>query len=83
MMKNFPVTSVPNTQSFPDNAYPASGYYGINSTLSSMDSMSASSSALNGDATGSLMPSQANWQGIVVAFILVIGAVFAWHMYYK
>lgn len=83
MMKNFPVTSVPNTQSYPDNAYPASAYYGINSTLTSFDTFSGSSSAVNGEGNTSLMPSQVNTRGLVVAFLVVIAVVFLWHYYYK
>lgn len=83
MMLNFPVTSVPNTQAFPDNAYPASAYYGINSTLADTSSFSASSSATNADGTLSLMPSQSNYSGLVVAFLVAIAAIVLWHFYYK
>lgn len=83
MFKQFPVTQVPNTQGFPDNAYPASAYYGINSTLASFDTFSASSSAVNGEGPNSLMPAQGKTSGLVVAFLIVLGAVVVWHVYYK
>ena len=84
MFLNVPFTSVPNTQSFPDNAYPASAYYGINSTLAAFNTGGASG-GVGGDNGGSnsLMPAQMNTQGLVIAFLLVIGAVVAWHLYYK
>lgn len=83
MMANFPVTSVANTQSFPDNAYPASAYYGINSTLADTTAFSASSSATNADGTMSLMPSQTNVSGLVIAFLVAIAAIVLWHYYYR
>jgi len=83
MMKNFPQTNVPNTQAFPDNAYPASAYYGINSTLTATNQFGASSSAVAPQGDTSLMPAQVSSGGLVVAFLLVIGAVVLWHYFYK
>lgn len=80
---NFPLTQVPNTQGYPDNAYPASAYYGINSTLTAFDTFGGSASAVNGEGPTSLMPAQSNLSGLVVAFLAVLGALFVWHMYYK
>jgi hypothetical protein len=83
MMLNYPVTSVPNSQAFPDNAFPASAYYGINSTLADTTAFSPSSSATNADGTMSLMPSQMNMSGLVIAFLIGIGVLGLWHYYYK
>lgn len=89
MMKNYAVTSVPNTQSFPDNAYPASAYYGINSTLADMTSMSASGNAgstptgAQSGATASLMPYQTNIRGLILVFVIVLAVIALWHWYYK
>lgn len=76
-------TQVPNTQAFPDNAYPASAYYGINSSLTNFDTFGASASAVSGATNTSLMPSQTRTSGLVVAFLVVLGAVALWHFYYK
>lgn len=83
MLFNAPMTQVPNTQGFPDNAYPASAYYGINSTLTNFDTFSASSSAVNGATNTSLMPTQTRTSGLVVAFLVVLAAVVLWHFFYK
>jgi hypothetical protein len=86
MLLNVPTTQVPNTQSFPDNAYPASSYYGINSTLANFDTFTASASAAGNGIAGSntsLMPTQTHMPGLMVAFVIVIAAAFAWHFYYK
>jgi hypothetical protein len=83
MMFNVPMTQVPNTQSFPDNAYPASAYYGVNSTLASFDQFGGSASAVQGEGPSSLMPAQTRYGGLVTAFLVVIGAVVLWHFYYK
>ena len=83
MLFNAPMTQVPNTQGFPDNGYPASSYYGINSTLTNFDTFSASASAVGGDGNTSLMPAQTRHGGLVAAFVIVLLAVVLWHMYYK
>jgi len=83
MQFQFPTSSVPNTQSFPDNAYPASAYYGINSTLTAFDTFGASAGAANSSGSTSLMPAQTKMSGLMTAFIVVILAVVAWHFYYK
>lgn len=83
MMFNAPMTQVPNTQGYPDLGYPASAYYGINSTLANFDTFSASSSAVSGEGPTSLMPTQTRFSGLVVAFLIAIGAVVLWHVFYK
>lgn len=86
MLLQVPTSQVPNTQSFPDNAYPASAYYGINSTLANFDTFTASASAAGNGISGgntSLMPAQTRTSSLMVVFLVVIGAAIAWHFYYK
>jgi len=83
MLFTVPMSQVPNTQGFPDNAYPASAYYGINSTLTNFDTFSASASAVNGEGATSLMPAQTRTSGLVVAFVVVLAALVLWHFFYK
>lgn len=83
MQFQFPTSSVPNVQAYPNNAYPASGYYGINSSLEAFDTFGASAGAANASGSTSLMPSQTHISGLMTAFVIVIIAVVAWHFYYK
>lgn len=83
MLFSIPQTQVPNTQGFPDNAFPASAYYGINSTLTNFDTFTASASGVNGQGNTSLMPSQVRTSGLVTAFLIVIAAIILWHFFYK
>ena len=82
------MTTVPNLQGFPENGYPVSAYYGIDSTLATMTSMSPGASATSGGKkSDSLMPAPAlgpgNYRSVIIAFLLVIGAVALWHFYMK
>jgi hypothetical protein len=84
MTPKFPVSSVPNLQAYPENGFPVSAYYGIDSTLAGVNGMSPSSSATGG--TASLMPQPATpnqFRDLVIVFGLVIGAVVLWHYYMK
>lgn len=83
MLFTIPQSQVPNTQAFPDLGYPASAYYGINSTLTNFDTFTASASAINGQDNTSLMPAQSRTSGLMVAFIIVLAALFAWHFFYR
>lgn len=84
MTPKFPMSSVPNLQGYPENGYPVSAYYGVDSTLMGVNSMSPSGSATGG--TASLMPAPTSphqFRDLVIAFVLVIGAVMLWHYYMK
>lgn len=84
MRPQFPMTSVPNLQGFPENGYPVSAYYGVDSSLATVNQQSPSGSASGGSA--SLMPgptSPNQFRDLVIAFSLVIGAVVLWHYYMK
>ena len=74
------MSTVPNLQGFPEAGYPASSFYGIDSTLASVNSMSPSSGSLSVLASPQ---SQPNMRTIVVSLVIVVGAVFLWHAYMK
>jgi hypothetical protein len=84
MRPNFPMTTVPNLQGFPENGYPVAAYYGVDSSLATVNQASPSGRATGGNA--SLMPGPASpnqFRDLVIAFFLVIGAVVLWHYYMK
>lgn len=88
MLRQYPMTTVPNLQGFPENGYPVSAYYGIDSTLASMSAQSPGGTATSGGKkSDSLMPNPSlgpgNYRTVIVAFLLIVGAVTLWHFYMK
>ena len=83
MLAQYPMSTVPNLQGFPEAGYPASSFYGIDSTLAAMNSMSASSGA-SGSLSALNQPAvQPNMRTLIVSLLAVVGAVFLWHVYMK
>lgn len=80
MLKNYPMTSAPNTQSYPEMGYPASGYYGIDSSLQEQRAFTASGSSPVGLTA---LQDQAQPRTLIVVIALVVLAGLAWHFYYK
>jgi hypothetical protein len=81
---NLPMTVVPNLQGFPENGYPVSAYYGIDSTLQQINTYTGSGNAASGN--DSLMPkptSPYKYRTLITAFLIVVGAVVLWHYYMK
>lgn len=80
MMKSFPVTSVPNTQSYPEMGFPAAAYYGIEASLQEQRAFSAS-----GNSGSGLAPSaqSASPRTLVTIIVVVLLAGLAWHWYYR
>lgn len=83
MLAQYPMSSVPNLQGFPEAGYPASSFYGIDSTLAGMNAMSASSGAAGSLSALAQPAMQPNMRTLVVALLAVVGAVALWHMYMK
>jgi hypothetical protein len=84
MTPQYPMSTVPNLQGFPEAGYPASAFYGINSTLAAMNGMGASSSATASGGNLSVLAEpvqQPTMRTLVVALTLVVGGVFLWHTY--
>ena len=79
MKPSFPTDRVPNLQSFPENGYPIEAYYGVDSSLPTMQVGTASSSSKTGIVNS---PTDRKRLAFVVLF-LVVGAYAMFHFYNK
>lgn len=80
MIKNFPMTSAPNTQSYPEMGFPASAYYGIDASLQEQRAFTASGSQQSGLTA---IQNGATPRTLVVVVLIVLGAGLLWHFYYR
>jgi hypothetical protein len=80
MLAQYPMSTVPNLQGFPEAGYPASSFYGIDSTLAGINAMGASSGSLS---TLNAPAQQPNMRTLVVALVIVVASVWLWHAYMK
>lgn len=83
MQSNFPMTSVPNLQGYPETGYPVAAYYGVDTTLAQVNSMNGSSgSSGNGSLVQQLDPGS-KFRTLAVVLLAVVGAYALWHFYMK
>lgn len=79
MMKSFPMDRVPNLQSFPENGFPISAYYGVDSTIPDIQANSASS----GDKNKSSLPPTDKKRLLITIVVIVLATYALFHWYNK
>lgn len=85
MMKQYPMASVPNLQSYPENGYPVQAFYGVESSLPTLQQNSPSINAAV--SSGSTALSQAvlgpvdKYRQLITVFLLVVAGYALWHFY--
>jgi len=83
MQKQFPMTSVPNLQGYPENGFPVSAYYGVDSTLAVMGTNSASSATGGASALVQQLDPSAKFRQLAIVLLCVVGAYVLWHFFTK
>lgn len=83
MLAQYPMSTVPNMQGFPEAGYPASSFYGIDSTLAALNSMSASSGSQGSLSALNQPTTQPNFRTLIVALLIIVGSIALWHMYMR
>ena len=80
MQRQYPMTQVSLLGGYPENGFPASGFYGVDSTLATMQNNTASSGNSSASPAQVEMP---NMRTLVVAFLAIVGSVALWHFYMR
>jgi len=80
MQKVVPMDRVPNMQSFPESGYPVAAYYGVDTTLTSMQAGTASSGTAGSTAPSAMLPAhRVRLLCTILGFIFIAYMIFHWY----